>query len=47
MRASLLKDIVYTSNGTKVRNVYRDNQRLVVRRGAAFPDVCMGCGKPA
>ena len=42
-----MRDIVYTSNGTQVRNVYRDSHRLVVRRGAVFPDVCIGCGKPS
>jgi len=42
-----VRDIVYTSNGTQVRNVYRDSHRLVVRRGAVFPDVCIGCGRPA
>jgi len=30
-----------------VRNVYRDNHLLVVRRGAVFPDICIGCGRPA
>ena len=40
-------DIVYTSKGTEVRNVYRDGNRLVVRRDAVFPDICVGCGRPA
>jgi hypothetical protein len=42
-----MTDIVYTANGMKVRNVYRDNRLLVVRRGAVFPDICIGCGRPA
>ena len=42
-----MRDIVYTSSGTKVRDVYRDNHRLIVRRGAVFPDICIACGKPA
>ncbi len=42
-----MKDFVYTSSGTKLRNVYRDDNRLIVRRGAVFPDICVGCGRPA
>ena len=42
-----MRNIVYTSIGTRVRNVYRDNRNLVVRRGAVFPDICIGCGRPA
>jgi hypothetical protein len=42
-----VKDFIYTSKGTKLRNVYRDDDRLVVRREAVFPDICIGCGKPA
>jgi hypothetical protein len=45
--AVIVKDIVYTSRGTKVQNVYRDDRRLVVRRGAVFPDICISCGRPA
>jgi hypothetical protein len=39
--------VTYTCAGTSARNVYRDNCQLVVRPGAVFPDVCIGCGKPA
>ncbi len=42
-----MEDILYTSDGTEVRNVYRDNGRLAVRRRAVFPDICIGCGRPA
>ncbi len=42
-----MRDVIYISKGTKVRNVYRDGHRLVVRRGAVFPDICIGCGRPA
>jgi hypothetical protein len=42
-----VSDIVYTANGTIVRDVYRDDHRLVVRRWAVFPDICIGCGGPA
>lgn len=42
-----MTDLVYTAKGTKPRNVYRDNYLLVVRPRAVFPDICIGCGKPA
>lgn len=38
---------IYTSKGTKVQRVYRDNNQLVVQPGAVFPDICIACGKPA
>lgn len=38
---------VYTSKGTKVQGVYRDKHQLIVQPGAVFPDVFIGCGKPA
>ena len=35
-----MRNIIYTSKGTKVQNVYRDKHRLVLRPGVVFPDVC-------
>ena len=45
--ASRLKDLVYTSEGTKLRNGYRDNYLLVVRQVAVFPYIGVACGRAA
>jgi len=42
-----VRDITYTEKGHAIRNVYRNGVELVVLCGASFPDICVGCGKPA
>jgi hypothetical protein len=42
-----VRQITYTRKDHAAQNVYRNGVELVVLPGATFPDICVGCGKPA
>jgi|SRR5579864_7996679 len=43
----ILREVTYTSRNLPARKAYRCGQELVVLPGVSFPDICVGCGKPA
>jgi hypothetical protein len=40
-------NITYTVKSPTIRNVYRSGIEVVVLPSASFPDICLGCGRPA
>lgn len=42
-----VREITYTSKDDRPKNVYRSDDELVIVPTAIFPDICVGCGKPA
>jgi hypothetical protein len=42
-----VREITYTSKGAQPKNVDRSDDELIVVPKSTFPDICVGCGKPA
>lgn len=42
-----MRQITYTKKVSSEQNAYRSGSELIILPGAAFPDICLGCGNQA